>query len=333
MCSPVLVSKDGFRSGTYKDLDPADNLALGLGQYQNPLPRVKCVPYDVSAVADAVRSMHRPDTLPGVTLAIPATVRVGFHDAADYDKWSGTGGADGRFYNNPESWYAQSRSVNEGLVCAHQLMGRFSDTSLSPADAIQICAMVSAELAGGPAFEQFNFEPGRVTAKGVTRDGMLPGPLGDNVSLRDYFYRMGLNDLDIVALSGGHTLGGGAGSTGSGFEGTFTPTPSEFSNDYFVNLVKYEEVTEHNCDYFAEGSTPKDRANTGCHPAEQGDSDGGVMQLPTDRALMLDAAFRDIVVKFANDQDAFFSQYARSFKKLSELGRDVSVQWCGYDQN
>ena len=211
-------------------------------------------------------------------------------------------------------------------------MAKFNHTSLSPGDAIQICAMVSVELAGGPSFEEFNFEPGRVRAEGITMDGMLPPPLGNNAMLRDFFYRSGMNDVDIVAISGAHTLGGGKGARGSGFVGNFTPSPLDFSNEYFVNLVKYENVTKDGCNYFAAGVTPEDRAseaeaNGGCAPAED------VMQLPSDRALMLDATFRDLVIHFANNQTAFFEQYTKSIKKMSELGRDVSVVWCDYDMD
>lgn len=324
-CSPVFVNREGFRSGTHKDLDleRGSNLAHGISMYQKALPRIPCERYDVGAVADAVRAMHVPD-MDG-TLDIPPTVRAGFHDAADFNKWSGTGGADGRLYNNAESWYGQSRTLNQGLLCAMNLMGKFDDTSLSPGDAIQICSMVAVEVAGGPLFEDFNFEAGRISASGVSQDGLLPLPLGNNVMLRDFFYRAALDDVDIVALSGAHTLGGGQGQAGSGFEGDFTPTPEDFSNDYYQQLVKYESVTTSNCDYFAEGMTPEDRASTGCTPIES------VMQLPTDRALMLDSSFRDLVIKFANDKQAFFDQYAKSVKKMSELGRDISVQWCDYD--
>ena len=77
-------------------------------RFQDPLPRVPCEPYDVAAVADAVRAMNNGNQ----TLDIPPTLRMGFHDACDYNKWAATGGADGRFVNDPESWYAQSRTVN-----------------------------------------------------------------------------------------------------------------------------------------------------------------------------------------------------------------------------
>jgi hypothetical protein len=333
LCSPVLVSQQGFRSGSPEDLSADNDLAVGIKAYSNPLPRKKCIPYDVAAVAEAVRSMHTPDdpTLAAVTLDIPPTVRAAFHDAGDYNKWSATGGADGRLYNNPESWYAQSRTLNAGLVCPQKLMGLFKDTSLSPADAIQICGMVSVEMAGGPKFEDFNFEAGRVTASGVTHDGMLPGPLGSNVSLRDYFYRAGLDDLDIVTLMGGHTLGGGQGSVGSGFTGAFTHTPDVFSNDFFQNLIQYANVTDNGCDYFAPGVTPEMRDNHGCFPTNENDDNGGIMQLPTDRALLLDDSLLMHVKAFAEDKDLFFEQFAKRFKKMSELGKDVSVQWCSYD--
>ncbi len=328
ICFLFLLLAQGFRSGSPLDLDAATDLAEGISAYSNPLPRKKCTPYDVAAVAAAVRSMHTPNA--AVTLDIPPTVRAAWHDSGDYNKWAGTGGADGRIYNN-HAWYAQSRTVNAGLVCPQQLMGYFKDTSLSPADAIQICAMVSVEMAGGPKFEDFDFMPGRVTASGVAHDGMLPGPLSNNKGLRDYMYRAGLDDVDIVALMGGHSLGTGQGALGSGFTGAFTLAPDEFSNDYFKNLILYANVTDYGCNYFGLGVTPEMRDNGGCHPTNQDDSNGGIMQLPTDRALLLDDGLREYVQLFADDEQAFFNQFTKSMKKMSELGKDISVQWCDYD--
>lgn len=71
---------------------------------------------------------------------------------------------------------------------------------------------MATELAGGPAFADFDFEPGRITGEGVAADGTISSPLGNNNMLRDYFYRASLDDLDIVAISGAHTLGGGQGT-------------------------------------------------------------------------------------------------------------------------
>jgi len=189
--------------------------------------------------------------------------------------------------------------------------------------------MVSVELTGDPKFEDFGFEPGRVLATGVSQDGGLPGALGNSKSLGDYFSRAGMDDIDIVALSGAHTLGDGV----VGFSGAFTLTPDIFSNDYFQNLIAYENVANYGCDYFAPGSTPDSRANTGCHPTNQDNENGGIMQLPTGRALLLDEGLCQYVVTFANNKGDFFKQFIKSMKKMSKLGGYVSVQWCNYDTN
>ncbi|KAL3514998.1 hypothetical protein ACH5RR_021900 [Cinchona calisaya] len=98
---------------------------------------------------------------------------------------------------------------------------------------------------------------------------------------------MGLSDKDIVALSGGHTLGR-AHPERSGFDGPWTKEPLKFDNSYFVELL-------------------------------QGESEG-LLKLPTDIALLEDPEFCRFVELYAKDEDAFFRDYAASHKKLSELG-------------
>lgn len=48
--------------------------------------------------------------------------------------------------------------------------------------------------------------------------------------------------------------------------------------------------------------------------------DANLLVLPTDAALFEDPGFAGFASKYADDQEAFFADYAASHAKLSELG-------------
>merc|ERR1712151_666209 len=50
------------------------------------------------------------------------------------------------------------------------------------------------------------------------------------------------------------------------------------------------------------------------------DADDNLLWFPTDAALHTDPAFKPTFTKYAEDQKAFFDDYALAHKKLSELG-------------
>ena len=106
---------------------------------------------------------------------------------------------------------------------------------------------------------------------------------------------MGFDDREIVALSGAHTLGR-AHPDRSGFDGAWTEDPLKFDNSYFVLLL-----------------------------TAPGDKKKGLLQLDTDLALTKSSSMGEHVKRYAEDQDAFFKEYAAAHKKLSELG----VKWPG----
>ncbi|KAJ4714158.1 Ascorbate peroxidase [Melia azedarach] len=216
-------------------------------------------------------------------------LRLAWHDAGTYDVKTKTGGPDGSIRNEQE----YTHSANNGLKIAIDLCEtvKAKHPKITYADLYQLAGVVAVEVTGGPTID---FVPGRVDSYESPEEGRLPDANEGVSHLRDIFYRMGLSDKDIVALSGGHTLGR-AHRERSGFEGPWTKDPLKFDNSYFVELLNGE--TE------------------------------GLLKLPTDKALLEDPEFRRYVDLYAKDEDAFFTDYAASHKKLSELG--FSPPSCG----
>lgn len=114
---------------------------------------------------------------------------------------------------------------------------------------------------------------------------------------------MGFTDQEIVALSGGHTMGR-CHQVRSGFDGPWTTKPLRFDNEYFVNLL-----------------TRTWRKKQWNGPPQYEDAETGtLMMLPTDLVLIEDPKFRPYVELYARDQDAFFRDFANAFAKLISLG-------------
>ncbi|XP_027148468.1 probable L-ascorbate peroxidase 6, chloroplastic/mitochondrial isoform X2 [Coffea eugenioides] len=237
----------------------------------------------------------------------PILVRLGWHDAGTYNKniedWPQRGGANGSLRFEIELKHA----ANAGLVNALQLLLPLKDkySGVTYADLFQLASATAVEEAGGP---KIPMKYGRVDVSGPEQcpeEGRLPdaGPPSPAAHLRDVFYRMGLNDKEIVALSGAHTLGrsrperSGWGmpetkytKDGPGAPGgqSWTVQWLKFDNSYFKDI--------------------KERR------------DAELLVLPTDAVLFEDPAFKEYAEKYAADQEAFFKDYAEAHAKLSNLG-------------
>ncbi|CAA6663222.1 unnamed protein product [Spirodela intermedia] len=224
-----------------------------------------------------------------------APIMLPWHDAGTYDVNTKTGGPNGSIRHEEE----YKHGANAGLKIAIDLCEtvKVKHPRITYADLYQLAGVVAVEVTGGPTID---FVPGRRVGNAILsstnqcfrflcipREGRLPDAKQGAAHLRDIFYRMGLSDKDIVALSGGHTLGR-AHPERSGFDGPWTREPLKFDNSYFVELI-------------------------------QADNEG-LLKLPTDKALMEDSEFARYVKLYAKDEDAFFKDYAESHKKLSELG-------------
>mmetsp|Transcript_28152 Transcript_28152/g.38704 ORF Transcript_28152/g.38704 Transcript_28152/m.38704 type:complete len:430 (+) Transcript_28152:77-1366(+) len=148
-----------------------------------------------------------------------------------------------------------------------------------------------------------------------------------DVHIRNVFYRLGFNNKEIVALCGAHTLGrafkdrtgacmntiGDQGATiytsstsiaradgqpGIGMAGgaSWTPNWLHFDNSYYTCIMK-------SC---------------------TGSDDPNLLKLPTDMSLYECPEFRRYFVRFAQNKEEFFREYAIAHKKMSELGAKFS---------
>ena len=113
--------------------------------------------------------------------------------------------------------------------------GNHITAELSYADLIQLGGIAAVQYCGGP---EIAFRMGRedIPEEGfVSYASRLANPHDESVSVAAY-ERIGLNNQEMVALQGCHTLGG-AKPDRSGFDGRWTQNPYVFDNSYYKELL------------------------------------------------------------------------------------------------
>lgn len=179
-----------------------------------------------------------------------------------------------------------------------------------------------------------------------------PDPKKAAKYIRQTFARMAMNDEETVALiAGGHTFGKthgaapeshlgsepeganieemglgwksshgtgkGADTITSGLEGTWTQTPTEWSNNFFENLFEYE-WEKYKSPAGAWQWRPKDGAGEGTIPdAHDPDKKHAPFMLTTDLSLKEDPAYEKISRRFYENPDEFADAFARAWYKLT----------------
>ncbi|NRA10388.1 MAG: catalase/peroxidase HPI [Crocinitomicaceae bacterium] len=180
--------------------------------------------------------------------------------------------------------------------------------------------------------------------------------------IRETFGRMAMNDEETVALiAGGHTFGkthgaadpdqyvgrepaassieeqsfgwknsygtGNAGDTiTSGLEGTWTTTPTQWSNNFFENLFGYEwELTKSPAG--AHQWKPKNGGGEGTVPDAHNPAKSHTpIMLTTDLSLKEDPEYAKISKRFFENPEEFADAFARAWFKLTH--RDMGPKAC-----
>lgn len=267
----------------------------------------------------------------------PILVRLAWHDAGTFDvnldqEWPGAGGAIASIRFEPEILHG----ANAGLANAIKLLEPIqAETQVSFADLFQLASVRAIALAGGPDIQ---LKYGRMDApqkEFCSPEGNLPdgnpdaktgkygGPGGtasteDTTAaghLRKVFYRMGLSDEEIVALSGAHTFGraykdrSGEGKAETKYTNgapqklatgetttAYTPGGSSWTPDFLVFDNSYFQITSENT------------------------ANDDLVSLSTDKAVFADNEFRPYAERFRDSQDDFFASYVKAHTKLSQQG-------------
>jgi catalase-peroxidase len=238
-------------------------------------------------------------------------------------------------------WGTEEQWVNEGV--ATRILPDEGKALETPLAAIQMGLIyVNPEGPGGNPHDP----------EGMARD------------MRETFARMAMNDEETVALTaGGHAFGkahgakpadnfGGAPEsehlalmgfgwltdkdeigkghiTTSGIEGAWTPNPTQWGNDYFRLLFKYEfELVQSPAganQWQPIGQEEADMAPDARDPSKKVPT----MMTTADMALKRDPEYRKISERFLNDQAALDDAFARAWFKLTHRDMGPKARYLG----
>ncbi|PSC70734.1 L-ascorbate peroxidase 6 [Micractinium conductrix] len=210
-------------------------------------------------------------------------VRLVFHDAGSYEAAAGDGGVNAsiRFELDRPDNFGLKRGWNVIDATHKRLAGTAAEGAVSQADLIALAGAYAVRVTEGPRIE---VPVGRRDAAGADPDGRMPAQDASAEQLVANFAAKGLSAEELVVLSGSHTLG----SKGYG-------DPLTFENTYFKTLL---------------AEPWRDKSN------EMAQHTG----IPTDHVLPTSAALRPIIQRYADDEPAFFRDFAAAYVKMAGLG-------------
>jgi catalase-peroxidase len=328
-------------------------------------------------------------------------IRMAWHSAGTYRVHDGRGGADGgqQRFEPLGSWpdNANLDKARRLLWPVKQKYGR----NVSWADLMILAGNVALESMG---FETLGFAGGRAddweadlvywgpetemlgNDKRFSKDGELEKPLAalhmgliyvnpegpsgnlDPISaaadIRQSFYRMAMNDEEIVALiAGGHTLGkvhgavksdcvgpepaaapleeqglgwknkcgkGNAEDTmTSGLEGAWTQTPTAWSILYLDNLFRFDWKKQKSPGGGTVWVPTDESAHTAVPDAHIEGKRNPPVMLTTDLSLKEDPGFRKISERFLKNPKEFDAAFARAWFKLTHRDLGPRARYVG----
>ncbi|GKU94184.1 hypothetical protein SLEP1_g7710 [Rubroshorea leprosula] len=193
--------------------------------------------------------------------------------------------------------------------------------TVSCADILAIAAEESVYLAGGPSWPVLLGRRDSRTANHTLADEFLPGPTETLEELKSKFLAVGLNtSTDLVALSGGHTIGRARCNTFINrlydFDGNGNP-------DTFLDTT-YLATLRELCPQVGNGSVLTDFDPTTPDTFDNNyfanlQAQKGLLQSDQELFSTVGADTIEIVNRFSNNQTAFFESFAESMIRMGNI--------------
>mmetsp|Transcript_34688 Transcript_34688/g.91592 ORF Transcript_34688/g.91592 Transcript_34688/m.91592 type:complete len:301 (-) Transcript_34688:4-906(-) len=237
----------------------------------------------------------------------PLLFRLSWHDAASF--MMGRGGCPNaalRFTDSGEGADPHNAGLPTAAVGLLQpISNKYVPDKISNADLWALAANVAIRVMGGPDVPtRFGRKDAQSSKDGVeSLTGRIPDGEKSVDHLKKVFTAKGFDDRDIVALSGGHTVGR-CNLDRTGFDGFWTENPNTFDNSYFKEMLAKSYTLE---------MTAKDLPQNRCPIS-------GTIMLNTDLALIQDKRFKKHVEIYAEDQDLWFKDFTKAWVQLQENG-------------
>ncbi len=221
--------------------------------------------------------------------SMPGFLRLALSDSLSFNESAHTGGAINNFNNHS---FAKLK-INNGLKAYYKDVqfihkeGNHITKMIDIADLIQLGGAAAIEYCGGP---KINLKVGRPhNAVNLSQTTAFPDPefnLDDiKTKLRD---NLKLSPTEIVALFGYRTIGF-LSNKENHREERWSLNPWVFDNNYYKELLNKNSI---------------------------------FLKTASDKALLSDPDYLEIIEKFSMKQDLFFEEFSKIYVKLSEFGCD-----------
>lgn len=191
-----------------------------------------------------------------------------------------------------------------------------------------------------------------------------PDPLGSGRDVRETFARMAMNDEETVALTaGGHTFGKchgaaspthvgaepesapmeqmglgwknsfgsgkGADQIGSGLEGSWTPTPTQWDNSYLEVLFGNEWVLTKSLAGASQWTTKTSTEQNMAPAVDDAAKRVPIIMTTADMAMRFDPIYEPIARNFQQNPEAFADAFARAWFKLTHRDMGPRSRYLG----